>query len=49
MNQVPSCSMFATDLVEVLDPVNTSNNLGKSCFNIYLIKRLFRQTYRQLM
>ncbi|KAK8800014.1 hypothetical protein WA588_002833 [Blastocystis sp. NMH] len=49
VTQVSPGSSFATDLVEVLDPVNTSNNLGKSCFNIYLIKRLFRQTYRQLM
>ena len=40
---------FESDLIVVIDPVNAANNLGKSCFNIYQIKCLLRQTYQRLM
>lgn len=36
-------------MVVVIDPVNATNNLGKSCFNVYQIKCLLRQTYQRLM
>lgn len=40
---------FESDMIVVIDPVNAANNLGKSCFNVYQIKCLLRQTYQQLM
>ena len=36
-------------MIVVIDPVNATNNLGKSCFNVYQIKCLLRQTYQRLM
>lgn len=40
---------FESDIIVVVDPVTATNNLGKSCFNMYQIKCLLRQTYQRLM
>lgn len=40
---------YETDPIVVIDPMNPTNNLGKSCFNVYQIKQLFRKSYQQLM
>ena len=47
--QITTSSLFETDPIVVIDPKNGSNNLGKSCFNVYRIKTLFRNTYIQLV
>ncbi|KAM7457451.1 hypothetical protein BLSTO_01787 [Blastocystis sp. subtype 1] len=47
--QITSSALFETDPIVVIDPMNPSNNLGKSCFNVYRIKTLFRNTYIQLI
>ena len=45
----PAYCIYETDAIVVLDPMNVKNNLGKSCFNVYQIKSLFRKSYQKLM